>query len=342
MTVQTLAELIALNEAAEKAEAAATAEVETDEEAEVLDSEPDEQEEVSADRESGGDETESEDGEQEEAEDWAKPASDTVPVAKHVEMKHKLKAKLQSSDDEIARLRAEVEALRSGSQAPQVQKMTDAPVMPKMDDPDIAFDDAKFAQRMAEYASDLVDYKLASAERARAQTSQQEQQNSIVQAGLDKHYERAEALVFAGKVTSENYQAADHVVRKAMAESLGDRGEPTLEYLIARLGDGSEKVVYHLGVNPAALGKLKESFKNDPTGFESSFFLGELKAKFTSAVIDKSSKSPRPDRPLNGTAKVTGDSPRKAYLAAEKSGDISGMIAAKRVAKAKNIDVSNW
>lgn len=338
MTVQTLADLRALNEAAEQAEAAATAEVEADDEAEVLEGEPEAQEDESADT---GEESEGEEGAQEETEDWAKPASDTVPVAKHVEMKHKLKAKLQSSDDEIARLRAENEALRSGSHAPQAQKMADAPVMPKMDDPDIAFDDAKFAQRMAEYASDLVDYKLASAERNRAQTSQQDQQNAIVQAGLDKHYERAEALVLAGKVTAENYQAADHVVRKAMVEALPQLGEVVLDNLIARLGDGSEKVVYHLGVNPAALGKLKESLKSDPTGFASSIFLGELKAKFTSAVIDKSSKAPRPDRPLNGTAKVGANGLHAAYKKSFAAQD-GKSLSIKREAKAKGIDTSKW
>ena len=340
MTVQTLAELRALNEADEKAEAAATEEAEADDEAEVLEGEPEEQEGEGADPEEGGDETESDEGEQEEAEDWAKP--DGVPVAKHVEMKHKLKAKLQSSDDEIARLKAENEALRAGSGKTQTQQAPDAPVMPKLGDVGIDYDDDKYQQKMAEYAAELVDYKLSSHERSRKQSSQQEQQNAAVQGALDKHYERAEALVVAGKVTAENYQAADHVVRKAMVEALPDLGEIVLDNMIARLGEGSEKVLYHLGVNPAALSKLKESFKTDPTGFASSMFLGELRAKFTSAVIDKSSKAPRPDRPLNGTAKVTGGDARKQYAAAEKSDDVSGMIAAKRAAKAKNIDTSNW
>lgn len=337
MTVQTLAELKALNEAAEQAEAEATVKAEADEEAEVLESELNKQEEEVADT---GEETEGEEGAQEETEDWAKPAG-SVPVAKHVEMKHKLKAKLQSSDDENARLKAEIEALRAGGGIPQAQQQSGAPVMPKMDDPDIAFDDAKFAQRMAEYASDLVDYKLASAERNRAQASQQEQQNAIVQGGLDKHYERAEALVLAGKVTAENYQAADHVVRKAMAEALPDLGEVVLDNLIARLGDGSEKVIYHLGVNPAALSKLKESFKTDPTGFASSIFLGELKAKFTSATIDKSSKAPKPDRPLNGTAKVSTGGLYAAYKKSFAAQD-GKSLSIKREAKAKGIDTSKW
>jgi hypothetical protein len=336
MTVQTLAELKALNEAAEQAEAAATAEVETDEEAEVLGGELEEQEDVAANT---GAESEGEEGEQEETEDWAKPEG--VPVAKHVEMKHKLKAKLQSSDDEIARLKAENEALRSGSGKPQVQHQSDAPVMPKMDDDDIGYDDAKYQQRMAEYAAALVDYKLSTHERSRAQSSQQEQQNAAVQSGLEKHYERAEALVLAGKVTAENYQAADHVVRKAMVEALPDLGEVVLDNLIARLGDGSEKVIYHLGVNPAALSKLKESFKTDPTGFASSMFLGELKAKFTSATIDKSSKAPKPDRPLNGTAKVSTGGLHAAYKKSFAAQD-GKSLSIKREAKAKGIDTSKW
>jgi hypothetical protein len=338
MTVQTLADLKALNEAAEQAEAAATAEVETDEEAEVLEGELEEQEEEGADT---GEETEGEEGEQEEAEDWAKPAEGSVPVAKHVEMKHKLKAKLQSSDDEVARLKAQIEALQAGGVNAQAQQQSGAPVMPKMDDPDVAYDDEKFYQKMAEYNDKLFDYKMASRDQSRAQTSQQEQHNAVVQGGLDKHYERAEALVLAGKVTAENYQAADHVVRKAMTEALPQLGEVVLDNLIARLGDGSEKVIYHLGVNPAALSKLKESFKTDPTGFASSIFLGELKAKFTSAVIDKSSKAPKPDRPLNGTAKVGSNGLHAAYKKSFAASD-GKSLSIKREAKAKGIDTSKW
>lgn len=341
MTVQTLADLRALNEAAEQAEAAATAEVEADDEAEVLDGEPEEQEDVSTDPVEEGDESEGEEGTQEEAEDWAKPEGESVPVKKHIELRKKLKGQLHDADDEIARLKAENEALRSGSHAPQVQRAADAPVMPKMDDPDIAYDDEKFYQKMAEYNDKLVDYKLASRDQKQAQTSQQEQQNAIVQDGLEKHYERAEALVLAGKVTEDNYRAADHVVRKAMSEALPQLGEVVLDNLIARLGDGSEKVVYHLGVNPASLTKLKESLKNDPTGFAASIYMGELKAKFTSAVIDKSSKAPRPDKPLNGTAKVTGNSMHAAYKKSFAAND-GKSLSIKRQAKAKGIDTSKW
>lgn len=341
MTVQTLAELKALNEAAEQAEAAATVKAEADEEAEVLEGELEEQEEVSADPVEEGDETEGEEGEQEETPEWLKPAEGAVPVAKHVEMKHKLKAKLQSSDDEIARLKAENEALRSGSHAPQVQRAADAPVMPKMDDPDIAFDDAKFSQRMAEYASNLVDYKLASAERNRAQTSQQEQQNAFVQSGLDKHYERAGALVSKGIISAENYQAADHIVRKAMVESIPN-GEMFLDYLIAQLGEGSEAVIAHIGVNPQALSTLKEKIKNDPTGIAATAYLGGLNERFKSAsTIDKSSKAPRPDRPLNGTAKVGSGGLHAAYKKSFAAQD-GKSLSIKREAKAKGIDTSKW
>ncbi len=338
MSEMSLAELRAAAAAEDEQEAPASAESETEVDEAVAETKQETDEaEAEETTEAEADTEESE--EESETEEWAKPAKGAVPVEKHVEMKHKLKAKLHDANDEVERLRAEVEALRKGSVV--VQQDQQAPRRPSLADEDIGYDDEKYAERMAQYTDEMIEYKLRAVQSNQAKRSQQEQHEAQIRSAVDKHYERAEALVAEGKVSAENYKAADHIVRKSVEGVMPGMGEIVVDNILARLGDGSEKVIYHLGVNPAALSKLVDSFKGDPTGFAASIYMGELKAKFNSAKIEKPVKTSRPDKPLNGTAKTT-SSALSQYRAAEKAGDISGMIAAKRLAKEKKIDISNW
>jgi len=335
MHEMSLADLKALAAAEDKQEAPASAESEAEVVEEVAKVEQ-ETEEVEA--EDADAETEESDDES-ETEEWARPAKGAVPLEKHVEVRQKLKAKLHDATDELDRLRAEVEALRKGSVVAQQDQQ--APRRPSLSDADIGYDDEKYAERMAQYTDEMIEYKLKSVQSNQAKQSQQQQFEMEIKSAVDKHYERAEALVNKKIVSAENYQAADHIVRKTVEEILPGMGEVVTDNIIARLGEGSEKVIYHLGINPAALSKLKEAFRSDPTGFAASIYMGELKAKFNSATAEKPERSLRPDKPLSGTAKSSSSALSK-YRAAEKAGDISGMIAAKRLAKEKKIDISNW
>lgn len=337
MQVKSLAELKAENEAAEREEASANAENTEAEETEDLEEESTEEaEETSESEESEANES----GEGEEIEEWAKPESGAVPVAKHVEMKHKLKGRISEKDSEIERLRQEVEALKSGASVfsyPQNE-----PKMPLMSDEDIGYDEEKFSQKMAAYTQELIEFKFAQREKERTQKAQHDQHAQKVQTEVDKHYERAAELVAKGKVTEENYRAADHIVRKAMEEVLPGMGESVLDNFIARLKDGSEKVIFHLGSNPNALSQLKQSLKDDPMGFSAMAFLAEKNAQFKSAaVINKPERTLKPDRPLTG-GKVVTSSARKAYDKALASDDPVAIMRAKRAAKEKGIDTSNW
>jgi hypothetical protein len=328
MSHATLAELIAQAEAEDNPQAVAVV---------VEEEEAEEVEEVESEDESE-DQTEGES--EDKIEDWAKPEG-AVPVKTHVEMKHKLKGKLHDAESENAELRARLAALENGNPVVKTQSEPELK-RPKLSDADIAFDEDVYADRMAQYTEAIIDRKLSSRDQKQTAQVQQSQHESKVQGEVDKHYERAAELVSSGKITAENYQAADHNVRKAMAQALPGMGEVVLDNLIARLKNGSEKVVYHLGVNPAALSELVNSFKEDSTGFAAASYLGELKAKFNSAPTNKLSQAPKPDKALSGAVSVTSDNFKKAHDKAEKAGDISGMLAAKRGAKAKGINTSNW
>lgn len=325
MSHLTLAELQAQADAEDNPQAAAVA-VEEEEAEEV------ESEDVSEDQA----ESESED----KTEEWAK--SDAVPVKTHVEMKHKLKGKLHDVESENATLKARLAQLENG--AAPVNKDADPVIKrPKLSDPDIDFDEDVYADKFAQYTEAVIEQKLSSREQKQSVQSQQSKHEDRIRGEVDKHYERAAELVKSKSVTEENYQAADHNVRKAVSQVLPNGlGEYVLDNMIAQLGSGSEKVTYHLGVNPTALSEYVNRLKSDSTGFSAAAYLGELKAKFNSAPANKLSQAPKPDKALNGSVSVTSDSSKKAYDKAEKAGDVSGMVAAQRAAKAKGINTSSW
>lgn len=337
MTVQTLAELMAQADAEDTTETAATVEV-----AEAEQDEAEQEEESAEEAESSDDEeTEGEESEGDDKPEWAKEpdAKNFVPAKVHSELRKSLRATQSDAEAvkiENEQLKARLAALEGGQASQSVQTLK-VPTLAECD-----FDDDVHAQRLAEYSEKLLEQKLADRDRNQAASSQQAQLNAQISSQVDQHYERAGELISKGSVTEDNFKAADLIVRKALAEVVRGDADYVTDYIIANLGQGSEKVFYHLGVNPKALNDLKDAFRADPSGLRAATYLGELKGKFNSAPATKLSNAPKPDKVLNGSASVTTDSAKKAYAKAEKADDISGMLAAKRAAKARGIDTSNW
>ena len=337
MTVQTLAELQA-QVAAEEAAAEKTAAEETDVNADESESDADVTEvEEGSTEQSDEEKTDADDDDKPE---WAKPEG-SVPVAKHVEMKHKLRARADAALSEAEKLRLENEQLKS--QLSGGAKVEQEPLRaPRLDDEDIGYDEDKYQQRMTEYTEAVIERKLSGQSQKSAEQQQQSQRLQQIQGEVESHYERAASLVSSGTVTQENYQAADSIVRNSVASATGKDGDFITDFLISNLGEGSEKVMYHLGVNPAALKVLTEKLQSDPTGIRAATYLGEMKAKFNSAPANKLSKAPPPDKALQSKANVTSGSLKRAYEKAEQSGDVGAMVRAKRQAKAAGQDTSNW
>lgn len=280
------------------------------------------------------------DGEQqaEEVEEWLKDTSQAVPLAKHVELKHKLKARISEKDTELARLKAEIEALKAGAAQPQAAPQ--ALKMPKLSDFD--FDEDKHAEAMAQYFAQVAQSQFS----GQAQQQKQQQAQTQLQQAVDAHYERAAELVSSGKIDATKYQQADHRVRVELGNLFGspEQGDTIADTMLARLGAGSEKVMVHLGVNPAALNELKTKLSSDPSGLDAMIYLGELKAKFN-AQTNKLSKAPKPDTPLNGDVSVgslSASALAKSYQEAHKKGDTQKAFELKRTAKAKGVNTSNW
>lgn len=330
--MQTLDELKAANAAAEADKLNQQPEVDHQDDDQVVD-------EIGSEEAAEGDETEAQG---EETEEWLKSDStQAVPLAKHVELKHKLKARLSEKDDEVAQLKAELEQLRAVGVMNQQQQP--APIkVPKLSEYD--YDEDKYAEAMADYSAKLVDAKLNSFSSNNQAQQQRELVNKQKQAALEQHYERAESLVKANKMSAETYSSAELNFRQGLHQVTGN-GDQVADEIIARLGDGSAKVIAHLGVNGSAMATLKDMLQNDPTGLKAAVYLGQLEAKFSGIAGNKLSKAPAPDSEVKASAptgSATLDNMRKAYQAASRTGDVQKAFDLRRKAKASGFNTNNW
>ena len=335
--MQSLDDLRAQIEAEEAKAAAAQPEVDEAEEVEDI------EEEAETEAEKKKKKSEQEEGEAEEVEeepDWAKPEGDkekgAVPVAKHVEIKHKLQGKIADKDAEIAALKQQLE---------QVQV---APPQ-HIEDLEIAKEAWEFDGTTEEYqrykaqidARNAI--KLQRAEQQRQANEQRQREEAArVEAELDKHYERAAALVTSGIIKQpEQFQAAEQTVVKAVESVAPGLGQMVINSMISRLGEGSEKVIYHLGANATALREFESELKADPTGIKAAMYLAKKQALFNSKPVVKPKPVPKPDVPLQGKAPKVSNH-KAAYLKAEKAGDYEAASAARKAARAAGENPNNW
>lgn len=298
------------------------------------------------------DESGNEDGEEQETggEAWLQENDtalpESVPIAQHAHMRSKLKGKLNARDSEIETLRAEVEALKNpaNTQAPSGEFPKELPKREDYyshEDPDGAYIEA------------LTDYKLANAAtdyEQRYQQQQADQQKRETQKRIDQqvaaHYDRAAALITKAQITPETYQQADTLVRQTLDTVLTGQGDAIADTIIARMGEGSEKVMYYVGRNPQVREKLRQTLVDDPTGLETAVYLGSLKGSLTNPKVRKSS-APKPASRITGDEPATQGNPqakklRAAYNSAHKKGDPQAAFDARYAARKAGIDVSTW
>ncbi|SDA11175.1 hypothetical protein SAMN03159476_00392 [Pseudomonas sp. NFPP05] len=254
--------------------------------------------------------------------------------------KAKLRAKLEKQhQSELEELRAQLEKQRSESVPQQLPTRPKREDFYDKDDPDEAYIDA------------LADWKVKEGlAQQHANSQQYEQQRKQLEAqqkissSVDQHYERAAVLAAASGISTELYQSADRRVREAVQGVFGgESGEHITNALIASLGEGSEKVLYNLGVSPKRLNELTSKLAQDPSGIQASIYLGRLSAELTSPPR-KTSNAPAPAASVLGDANTTdaGKALQRKYLEAHKRGDVQAAFNIRSEAKAAKINVNSW
>lgn len=256
----------------------------------------------------------------------------------------RLKAKLNEKDDELESMREELERLRAGkTEQPATNQL---PPRPKREDFD--YDDDAYDAAVDDWNDKKLDARLSTHTQKSVENQQQEAQqkahNQRMESNLNGHYSRVDKLVGSGKVSQDSYDAAETNVRNAMERihlGAGDKVSDNLINTLNNIGEGSEKVMYQLGVNPSKLAELESKIAADPSGFTAVAYLGALQAK-VSEPTRRRSQAPKPGSKVEGESGASGKagSMQKAY---NKAGDdIQSRINLKRQAKAQGIDTSNW
>lgn len=253
--------------------------------------------------------------------------------------KAKLRAKLEKQhQSELDELRAQLEAQRNQS-VPQPSARPKREDFYEHDDPDEAYTEA------------LMEWKLDSAVAQKTASNQQYEQKrkhleaqQKISSNVEQHYERAAVLAAASGISPELYQSADRKVREAIQSVFGgESGEHVTNALIANLGEGSEKVMYKLGVSPKSLSELVSKLREDPNGIPAAMYLGSLNSELNTATR-KRSNTPAPAANVQGDANTTdlGKGFHRKYLEARKSGDAQKAFSIRREARSKNINVDSW
>lgn len=325
----TLEELRAHNRAAEEAEAKAKVEP-------VVEDEP----EAAQASDAGTDNVTEDDKPEEGTEAWLSESEDEQASGSGAKFsdgdvaaaKRKLRAKLERQhNEELERIKAELEALKRGNTQPVVQNTAKVP-MPE----DYDYDQAKYAAALQVY----IRSEMQSASKASEIQSRQAQQQQALERSVNDHYERAAQLVRKHNIDPDLYHDAGLNLRKTIEAAFPGQGDVITDQMLARLGEGSEKVEYHLGRNAQKREILKAKLMEDPTGLSASIYLGKVLAEVSEPVRTKT-RAPAPAARATGGQGVVSDelSMKKKYQAEQ---DTQKRFDIRRKAKLAGIDVSDW
>jgi len=257
-----------------------------DEELEGTETEEDEQE---------GSETEGSEAEEfdlvldgdEQAAPKGKKKTVTVPASTLAKLRE-TRRDARDKSDELERQLAEYK--RKEQAAPQPKQAEAMPTLAGCD-----YDEDQHAQKMSVWYAKQTQNQLRTYQQAQVQEQQESERKQRMEGQISEHFQRAANLKVVG------YQESEELVRNTLGHDLTD-------LMIASLGEGSEKVTYHLGKNPAALQALTQSLQDDPSGLKAMAHLGKLQGKLKLEPSRKTiSFAPAADEALSGASSGQND-----------------------------------
>jgi len=244
--------------------------------------------------------------------DEPKTGDDKVPLKTFLNTKGKLKALRSETDSEIESLKAENEKLKGSINA---KADTNDLIIPIESDFDT---DEEYRDARRDYERKFRDDVLANATQTKTQNDQQEKFNRRIESENKDHWVRAEKFVEEANVNPDVYMAADKKVVDAIEAVTPNMGQANKNFLIANLGEGSEKVMLYLGTKEDELIKFQSLLIEDPNGYKVADFLGGVKQKIKDNK-KRTSQARKPASNANGGSIKTGSGKRekKAYDAAK-------------------------
>lgn len=292
-------------------------------------------------------------GGESELESWMKPDDEEVDgdgkkftdgdvAAVRRKFKGKLHAEQEKNsglEEEISRLREENARLSGGGQSQQ-QAPGQVERKPMPMESDFGYDREQYSSAMKEWIRQ--EHSVLNQEHSKesAATAQMTEAAAKTEKAVGEHYQRVDALVKEAGISDDAYEQADLTFRKVVDDVSPGNGDSIADGIIARLGKGSEKVVFSVGVNKTKRATFQRKLQEDPSGLSAAMYLGELNKEFQGAG-KKSSNAPAPGARLEGDAGGS-ENASKLQRQYEKETDLQARISLKRKAKQQGINVDGW
>jgi hypothetical protein len=269
---------------------------------------------------------ENEDGESNEGNAELKFSDKDIGAAKS-----RLKARLKAEKDEVQRLKEEVERLKANVSAPVSQKTDGAVPTPEQYD----YDQEAYAKAMQQWVAQSVQQ----ASKAQSEALRQQEEQKALERSVNEHYERAAKLVQKHGIEPDLYREAGLTLRRTVDQVFPGAGDVITDKILATLGEGSEKVEYHLGRSAQKREILKAKLLEDKNGLSAMAFLGRVLAEVNEPAR-KQTRAPAPAARATGGnssgGQVTAQDFVKKYNAEK---DPQKRFQIMRQAKSAGVDV---
>lgn len=252
---------------------------------------------------------------------------------------HKLtkqKKRAQAAESEVETLRKELEQLKQSLSKPQPLPTSHAgePKFPDMYDAGIDGDRDKYSKAVAKYLADMSQYNSRHAEAEQAQATQKQRMEDVTK----RLAVRAAKFATDNKVNIDRVADALNVATDAIDSAVNLDG--ALAWLLDSVGDGGERVGYHLGTNENARTQLIGLLKDDPSGIKAAAHMARLADKLKPKQSRQISKAPEPDQPVKGDS-IASASAKKLQNMWDKETDVLKLAALRRRARELGVTLTN-
>lgn len=193
--------------------------------------------------------------------------------------------KLQKQNDELVR------QLSLMGAAGQPKQSSAVPSLESCD-----YDESKYQAEMLKWNRQNLEQSMNEIEQNRLQQQRAALIHHQIEADVKQHYQRVQDI----GIDADAFIPAEQALRDQF-------GDVAVDQMISAIGEGSERVVYHLGLNQKERDKVAELVQQDPSGLRAMTYLGRMAVKLsTEPVKGTISQAPAADRPINGSSPATG------------------------------------
>lgn len=266
----------------------------------------------------------------------------TVPLASHIQLRSKLKARVTEVSDENKQLKDRLAELEQKLLKPRIADIPPAPA--KEPDPLDYANPADYRAAKQRYDDERFEARfrlMSQTEEARRRQATEKQQH---EQAVDDHYTRVAKLCEEHKLDAEMYHNSELELRRSISLAFPEAADKITDQLIASLGAGSEKVVWWLGRNENGRNELVRRLLSDKTGLQASIYLGEIKAqKAGKTLANSTTRAPAPPPRVNGDGGgIKLDKLEQKYQEAIKKNDVAAQYQIRKQAKEAGLNISNW